>query len=110
MRGIAPDGGLYVPSSFPSIDIKDPQLREFSYRQLAEYILSLFITDFSPQELSACVQGAYDEKFRDKEIAPAHSCGEAHFIELHHGRTLDLRIWPSPFCRSSLPRRLKSSV
>ncbi|MFP4179746.1 MAG: threonine synthase [Spirochaetaceae bacterium] len=88
VRGIAPDGGLYVPSRFPSIDIRDPQLREFSYRQLAEYILSLFITDFSPQELSACVRGAYDEKFRHKGIAPVHSCADAHFIELHHGRTL----------------------
>ncbi|MFO7848937.1 MAG: threonine synthase [Spirochaetia bacterium] len=88
VRGIAPDGGLYVPTGFPSIDIKDPRLRNLSYRQLSEHILSLFITDFSPEELSACVRGAYDEKFRDEGIAPVHSCGKAHFIELYHGKTL----------------------
>jgi len=88
VRGIAPDGGLYVPSRFPALDIGDPHLQRLSYQQLAEYILSLFITDFSKEELSSCVQGAYDDKFRDLGIAPIHSCGEAHFIELHHGRTL----------------------
>ncbi|MDY7029546.1 MAG: threonine synthase, partial [Spirochaetota bacterium] len=88
VRGIAPDGGLYIPADFPSIDIMDPKLRELSYQQLAEYILSLFITDFSEEELRACVEGAYDEKFRDPGIAPVHSCGAAHFIELYHGRTL----------------------
>jgi len=88
VRGIAPDGGLYVPADFPSIDIMDPRLQELSYQQLAEYILSLFITDFTGEELKACVEGAYDEKFRDPEIAPVRSCGGAHFIELYHGRTL----------------------
>src|SRR6056297_4163487 len=88
VRGIAPDGGLYVPSRFPALDIGDPHLQRLSYQQLAEYILSLFITDFSRDELAACVREAYDDKFRDQGIAPLHSCGEAHFIELHHGRTL----------------------
>lgn len=88
VQGIAPDGGLYVPSEFPSIDITDAHLQKLSYRQLAEYILSLFIPDFSRAELADCVREAYDDKFRDQEIAPLHSCGEAHFIELHHGRTL----------------------
>ncbi|MFW5715665.1 MAG: threonine synthase [bacterium] len=88
VQGIAPDGGLYVPSRFPSIDIRAAQLQKLSYRQLAEYILSLFIPDFTPEELAECVRGAYDQKFRDRGIAPLHSCGNAHFIELHHGRTL----------------------
>ncbi len=88
VQGIAPDGGLYVPSEFPSIDIRDPHLQKLSYRQLAEYALSLFITDFTREELEECVRGAYDQKFRDQGIAPLHSCGNAHFIELHHGRTL----------------------
>ncbi len=88
MQGIAPDGGLFVPAEFPSIDIRDPHLQKLSYRQLAEYILSLFIPDFTREELAECVRGAYDQKFRDQGIAPIHSCGNAHFIELHHGRTL----------------------
>jgi len=88
VRGIAPDGGLYAPSEFPPVDITDPHLRALSYRQLAEHILSLFIPDFTAEELTACVKGAYDDKFRDQGIAPIHSCGEAHFIELHHGQTL----------------------
>jgi threonine synthase len=88
VRGIAPEGGLFVPSEFPSLDITDPFLRELSYQELAERILSLFITDFTKDELASCVKGAYDEKFRHPGIAPLRSCGKAHFIELHHGRTL----------------------
>jgi len=88
VRGIAPDGGLYVPSDFPSIDIENPGLQSLSYQELAERVLSLFIPDFSPEEISRCVRGAYDEKFRSPDIAPIHSCGGAHFIELYHGRTL----------------------
>jgi threonine synthase len=88
VRGIAPDGGLYVPSAFPSVDVRAPELRGLSYQALAEHLLSLFISDFSAEDLAACVRGAYDEKFRDPKIAPVHRCGSAHFIELHHGRTL----------------------
>jgi len=109
VRGIAPDGGLYVPSSFPSIDITDPQLRVLSYRQLAEHILSLFITDFSSEELADCVRGAYDDKFRDQGIAPVHSCGNAHFIELHHGKTLafkDMALSILPHFLTTAARKL----
>ncbi len=102
VRGIAPDGGLYVPSRIPEIDIHDPQLRGLSYQQLAERILSLFISDFSPEELSSCVYGAYDEKFRHPAIAPLRSCGNAHFIELYHGRTLAFK----DMALSILPRFL----
>jgi len=109
VRGIAPDGGLYVPSEFPSIDITDPSLGKLPYRELAEQILSGFIPDFSKDELAACVHGAYDEKFRHPGIAPLRSCGKAHFIELHHGRTLafkDMALSILPLFLTTAARKL----
>ncbi|ADK80017.1 threonine synthase [Sediminispirochaeta smaragdinae] len=88
VRGIAPDGGLYVPSSFPGLDITDPQLAALDYEGLAEKVLSLLITDFSKEELSSCVHRAYGSGFRHPGVAPIHSCGNVHFIELYHGPTL----------------------
>ena len=105
VRGIAPDGGLYVPSEFPRIDITDPELPRLPYQQLAEYILSRFITDFTVEELRACIQGAYDEKFRDPRIAPVRKCGDAFFIELYHGRTLAFK----DMALSILPRFLTTA-
>jgi len=109
VRGIAPDGGLYVPTSFPSIDIRDPRLRDYSYQQLAENILTLFIPDFSAEEIAGCVNGAYDDKFRDPLIAPLHSCGNAHFIELYHGKTLafkDIALSILPHFLTTAARKL----
>jgi threonine synthase len=106
VRGIAPEGGLYVPSSFPEIDITDATLGALSYQQLAEKILGLYITDFESSQLKACVYGAYDEKFRHPQVAPLRSCGTLHCIELHHGRTLAFK----DIALSILPRFLTTAA
>jgi threonine synthase len=103
INGLAPDGGLYVPSAFPRFD---PALHKLSYQALAKRILSLYLTDFSEQEISACVDGAYDDKFRRPEIAPLSSFDGLHFIELYHGPTLAFK----DMALSILPRFLKTAA
>lgn len=88
VKGIASDGGLFVPMSFPKIDLMDKNLSTLSYQELAMKILGLFATDFSEEELETCITSAYDSKFRHAAIAPLHTCGTASFIELYHGKTL----------------------
>ncbi len=88
VKGLAPDGGLYVPQSFPTVgEIKT--LLPLSYTERARRILSSFLGDFTDEEVEACVQAAYTaEKFGSDAIAPIHSLSETlHILELWHGPT-----------------------
>lgn len=88
VKGIADDGGLYVPAEMPKLDKKLSELKSMDYRQLAKYVIGKFFPDFSESELASCVDGAYDEKFSRSEIVPVESIGKASFLELYHGPTL----------------------
>jgi len=106
VNGIAGDGGLYIPSSFPKIDKPFGQLKEMDYRQLAFYIMKKYLTDFSDEELKSCVDSAYDAKFDSPLIAPLTKAGEVFFLELYHGLTLAFK----DMALSILPHILKVSV
>lgn len=88
--GIAPDGGLFVPETIPTIG-KDNirEMQDLTYQQRASYILSLFLTDFSEDEIQYCVKGAYNkENFDDEKIAPLVKLDDQlHVLELWHGPT-----------------------
>lgn len=64
-QGLSEEGGLFVPESFPEIEMADIEcLAEKPYTERAIEILSLFLTDFSDEQLVSCVEGAYTaEKF-----------------------------------------------
>ena len=87
LRGICPDGGLYIPQQIPQMEKSLEELAKLNYQQLAYEVLRLYL-DFSEEELKACINGAYDEKFDTKEIVPLVKKGDALFLELFHGRTL----------------------
>ncbi|MGI5875046.1 MAG: threonine synthase [Bacillota bacterium] len=88
-KGIAADGGLFVPEEiqpFPE-ELWDA-LPEMSYRTLAKTIFSLYLDDFSEEEIDRVVGGAYGGQFDDEEIAPIHTLsGNRHILELWHGPT-----------------------
>ena len=106
VNGIAGDGGLYIPSSFPKIDKPFLQLKEMDYRQLAFYIMKKYLTDFDDKELKSCIDSAYDAKFDSPLIAPLAKVGEVFFLELYHGPTLAFK----DMALSILPYLLKASV
>lgn len=88
--GIAPDGGLFVPVE--EVKLAQGQLadmREMSYQERAQSILSLFLTDFSAAEIVSCVGGAYTrDKFDNPRIAPLVKLRDKlHILELWHGPT-----------------------
>ena len=87
VRGIAEDGGLYVPEYIPLIDRSFGELSDLDYRELSIYILGKFLTDFTSAEIKYCTDRAYDEKFDTPEIAPLKKIGDMFFLELHHGAT-----------------------
>ncbi|MCR4719250.1 MAG: threonine synthase [Firmicutes bacterium] len=89
-KGLADDGGLFVPKSFPEITISQIQkLADMSYRERAFEILSLFLTDFTKEELTDCINKAYTkEKFETDNIAPVYKLDDTSYIlELWHGPT-----------------------
>jgi threonine synthase len=56
LGGLAPDGGLYLPESYPQISRSELDAwRKLSYADLAYEILSKFITDIPPADLKALV-------------------------------------------------------
>ncbi len=88
LRGIAEDGGLYVPEKLPVFDRPVRDFAGMSYRETAMAILSLLLTDYTAQELQHCVDSAYDDKFDTEAIAPiTEACG-AYYLELWHGATI----------------------
>ena len=87
--GISPEGGLFVPQSFPSITMDFiKQLTPMRYADRAKAILSLYLTDFSDAEIAACADAAYGEQFDTDAIAPLHDLGDGRYmLELWHGPT-----------------------
>ncbi|MBR7097823.1 MAG: threonine synthase, partial [Clostridia bacterium] len=62
-QGLADDGGLFVPESIPQLTHKDIlALCEMSYPQRAAKILSMFLSDYTEEELLADCKEAYSEK------------------------------------------------
>lgn len=86
LAGLAPDGGLYVPETFPSIAPAKPGE---TYTQVASRILSAFAGDtLSQDELLGLCEKAYGT-FAHQSVAPLTQTGPASWLlELHHGPTL----------------------
>ncbi len=87
LNGLAPKGGLYVPTVIPQLDCPLEELAQMSYQETAYTVMRLFLTDFTEDELRRCIACAYDDKFDTEEIAPLVNVGGAYFLELFHGAT-----------------------
>ena len=88
LKGLADDGGLFVPDSIPALDVALDKLSGMTYQETAYEVMKLFLSDFTEEELKACITGAYDEKFDTEEIAPLVKKDGAFYLELFHGSTI----------------------
>ncbi len=88
LKGLADDGGLFVPDHIPALDKSLKELSAMDYRQVAYEVMKLFLTDFTEAELKSCIENAYDEKFDTKEIAPLTEADGSYYLELFHGSTI----------------------
>ncbi|WP_026651706.1 threonine synthase [Butyrivibrio proteoclasticus] len=88
LKGLAKDGGLFVPDHIPSLEKSLREISELSYQETAYEVMKLLLTDFTEEELRYCIEHAYDSKFDTKEIAPLAECGGAYYLELYHGATI----------------------
>lgn len=87
IKGIAGDGGLYVPEIIPALGADPGTLTGKSYGEIAFFVLSKLLTDYTGEELKECIGSAYDTKFEAPEVAPLVEAGDAWFLELYHGKT-----------------------
>ena len=86
IQGLAADGGLYTPQSLDQkVDLSSAL--KMNYLELAQYILSLFLSDFSHEQIQQCVQNAYQNSFENNEIAPLCKYHDGWLMELWHGPT-----------------------
>ena len=88
-QGLAEDGGLFMPESIPQIDFPFiEKLCTLSYPERAAEILSLFLTDYTYDELLQCARDAYEHTF-DGFAAPVSMLvgDDLRVLELWHGPT-----------------------
>ncbi len=89
-KGLAKDGGLFVPQKFPRVHIDDIMaLHSLGYATSAAQVLSIFLTDYTKEELNAAANAAYGgNKFDDNRIIPLVEVTEnTDILELWHGPT-----------------------
>ncbi|MBC5766154.1 threonine synthase [Ramlibacter albus] len=91
LEGLAPDGGLYLPESYPQVsEATLAKWRGLSYPNLAFEVLSLYIDDIPAADLKAiCAKTYTAEVFGTKEIVPLKKLEEGVYLEaLSNGPTL----------------------
>ncbi|WP_251547515.1 threonine synthase [Limosilactobacillus caecicola] len=107
IKGLAADGGLYVPTSFPQVKLPLAQLPTLTYQATAELVLSWFFDDFDQAQLQQVVNTAYATQWDDANIAPVSDRhGQNYYLELFHGPTLAFK----DIALQVLPRLMTKSV
>ncbi|MDD6067024.1 MAG: threonine synthase [Firmicutes bacterium] len=115
LKGLAEDGGLFVPEHIPALDVDMDTLAGMSYQETAYAVMKQFLTDFTEEELKSCIAKAYDEKFDTAEIAPIVQKDEAYYLELFHGKTIAfkdmaLSILPHLMTTSAKKNQVKNEI
>ncbi|MDF2631481.1 MAG: threonine synthase [Caproiciproducens sp.] len=110
-QGICSNGGLFVPENLPHLSYSDLQeLQHSRYIERAAHILSLFLSDFTTEEIADCVSSAYTGgKFENDLPAPMSLLQNGkismYMLELWHGPTcafkdMALQLLPHLLTRS----------
>ncbi len=87
-KGLADDGGLFLPEDIPCIDIKEMYKKNLSYKETAFEILNVFLSDYGESTLKRCISDAYSKSFDSADITPVVKLDDANYVlELWHGPT-----------------------
>ena len=84
-QGLSNEGGLFVPESFPQVDVK--ALCELDYPAMAAAVIKEYLTDYSQDFLTEAARKTYGDAFGGKAgyLAPVE--GDTYALELWHGPT-----------------------
>ena len=86
LRGLAPDGGLFVPTAFPKAELED--WKSLGYPELAQKVLAGFLTDYDPAFLGEAAAATYGDAF----------AGKAGYVQKVHDGLYSLELWHGPTC------------
>ena len=88
VRGIAPDGGLFLPEEMPRFTLSEiSAMRDMPFPALSAFVLSRFLPDYTEEELRSYTQKAY-ASFAAEDVIPVKPLGDGTFVmELFHGPT-----------------------
>lgn len=115
LKGLAGEGGLFVPSYIPKLDKSLEELSKMSYQEVAYEVMKIFMTDFTEEELKHCINSAYDKKFDTENIAELVKKDDAYYLELFHGATIAfkdmaLSILPYLMTTSAKKNQVKNEI
>lgn len=115
LKGLADDGGLFVPDHLPALDHTFMEFAGMSYQETAYQVMKLFFSDFTEAELKDCIRKAYDTGFDTEEIAPLAEADGNYYLELFHGRTIAfkdmaLSILPHLMITSAKKNQMKKEI
>lgn len=115
LKGLADDGGLFVPLEIPKLEVSVEELSKMTYQQVAYEVMKLYFTDFTEEELKYCINNAYDSKFDTEEIAPLAEVQGTYYLELFHGKTIAfkdmaLSILPYLLTTSAKKNNVKNEI
>ncbi len=115
LKGLADDGGLFMPVQIPKLDVTLEALKDMSYQETAYVVMKQFLTDFTEEELKSCIEKAYDDKFDTETIAPLAKVEDTYYLELFHGATIAfkdmaLSILPHLLTTSAKKNQVKNEI
>lgn len=115
LKGLAEDGGLYVPEKLPKLPVSLKSLCGCTYQEIAYTVMKEFLTDFTEEELRSCIAKAYDSKFDTEEIAPMVKIDRTYYLELFHGATIAfkdmaLSVLPHLLTVSARKNKVKNKI
>ncbi|MBR1428742.1 MAG: threonine synthase [Rickettsiales bacterium] len=87
LKGIASDGGLFVPNELPEVGYKDFIKNKSKFQDISANILNAFFDDYTSEEITNIVNKAY-ATFDCDDVVPIKAVGDDYVIELFHGETL----------------------
>ena len=108
LKGLSEDGGLFVPTQIPALDVSMDELSRMTYQETAYQVMSRLLTDFTEEELRTCINRAYDKKFDTDVIAPLKEADGAYYLELFHGPTIafkDMALSILPYLMTTAARK-----
>lgn len=105
LEGLAPDGGLVVPQTVPTVDADTLESwRDLSYPQLATEVIGLYWTDIPRQDLAQLCQAAYGDQFKADMIVPLTPIDQmTALVDLSQGPTLAFKDMAMQFLGEALP-------
>ena len=87
LQGIAPDGGLYIQDTIGEKPLDLAKVCSQGFKATAFDVLSALLDDYSAEELTRCIEGAYGSQWDTQAITPVSAIGEDWLLELFHGPT-----------------------